>query len=286
MTARTQPQQRRNGRTDGQPVKAEVPPELLAEAAAYEQRIADEAHAIWDSASTQGEATLTPALYRRLRPLVRRPIPEGFIAEISAGKGKPYESRGIRSLQVQVDRLDNVIGEGNWDWSTRWLNEAGTLTEVAVWIGPESAPLVGPRRARGGVDRGSTLGNTHKASETNAAKLAFARLGVGHEVYVGLTDLDPDVSEDAMRVQGEGGGETVAIGEPPKLTPEQVERVEKGIDGAGLTEHLPMKLRSMGLESLAEATTADATALWEWTHGAEGSTGFLAEQEKREAAER
>jgi hypothetical protein len=51
------------------------------------------------------------------------------------------------------------------------------------------------------VNRGSTQGNLRKGSFTNAAKQALARIGPAHEVYIGVTDHDPDVDEEAAKQQ-------------------------------------------------------------------------------------
>lgn len=176
-----------------------APQDPLAEAIRYEQTIAEMAVEI------RAEKTdLTPALFTELLPLLRKPIPQGFIVKTPKVEGKPYESTGIKSVQVQVDRLDNVLGPQNWSWMTTWEQE-GKLAEVTVnvWQGHgEDRNALVTRRAMGGVNRGSTIGNLYKGSETNAAKLAFARLGVGHEVYLGATDFDPDTDADVAAEQG------------------------------------------------------------------------------------
>lgn len=260
-TQRNQP--RSNG---GAPVKVEVTTEQLAAAAEHEEQILTEANEIW--AAHDGEE-ITPRLWRQLRPLLRRPIPDGYISEVTEGKGKPYPSKGIKSLQVQIDRLDNVLGEGNWDWSTTYLNDAGTLAEVEVWVvGGETGKLFA-RKARGGVDRGSTVGNTHKGTETNAAKLAFARLGVGHEVYIGLTDLDPDVSEEAAEAQAQGGDGSSVDRSSTLVSAEQAENLRKAVDEAGLGQHLDMKLRSFGVDAIEKLTVEQGLGLWQWSQGGE-----------------
>src|SRR3954468_14632347 len=91
--------------------KAEPAPDLLAEAITYEEQI--EA----DAAEIRGDATeLTRRLYLQLLPLLRRPIPAGFIVTTAVVTGKPYESTEIKSLQVQIDRLDNVLTPLAWGW--------------------------------------------------------------------------------------------------------------------------------------------------------------------------
>lgn len=172
------------------------PTDPLSAAIAYEAEIAEVAKGI------RGDATeLTPVLFLELLPLLRKPIPQGFITKTPAVKGKPYESSGIKSLQVQIDRLDNVLTPLGWFWLTDW-SEDGRTASVEVTVVGEGGHTLVARRARGGVNQASTEGNLLKGSETNAAKLAFARLGVGHEIYLGATDFDPDVDEDAAEVQG------------------------------------------------------------------------------------
>ena len=184
----------------------------LTEAILFEQEITQIAEGI------RGEETvLTPALLSKLLPLLRKPIPQGFIVTTEATKGKPYKSTGIKSLQVQVNRLDNVLGPMNWSWLTTWEQE-GRLAEVVahIWQGhDEDRIALVTRRARGGVNQASTTGNLYKGSETNAAKLCLARLGVGWEVYVGATDFDPDVDPDAAEQQASA----------PKITRIEGERV-------------------------------------------------------------
>lgn len=255
------------------PIKIEASQEALAAAAEYEAQIETEARQVWIEACGDGDAVgevlLTPALFRKLRPLLRRPIPDGYISEVTFGKGKPYPSKGIKSLQVQIDRMDNVLGETNWAWTTKYLNDQGTLAEVEVRVlGPDDKPIIS-RRARGGVDRGSSAGNTHKGTETNAAKLAFARLGVGHEVYIGLTDLDPDVSEEAAQAAAESGNGP-AEQKAATVTGEQAENLRKAVEVADLSKHLPTKLRAFGVKEISELTVAQGLELWQWAQG-EGS---------------
>jgi hypothetical protein len=264
MGARTQQRPNQRNANGGAPQKIEVTSEQLADAAKHEAEIEGEAATIW---ARQDGDVLTPALFRKLRPLLRRPIPEGYISEVTEGKGKPYPSKGIKSLQVQIDRLDNVLGELNWDWATRYLKDDGTLAEVEVWVKGPDETILFSRKARGGVDRGSTAGNTHKGTETNAAKLAFARLGVGHEVYIGLTDLDPDVSEEAAQAQAEGGTGAVAPDPTRKLPADKVEPLRKAVEDAGLADHLEMKLRGFGVDSIEALTVEQALGLYEWAKG-------------------
>lgn len=175
------------------PTKVEPTADEFTAAVEYERAIADEA------AEIRGEATtLTPELFLRLWPLLRRPIPAGFIVETSRGDGKPYDSKGIRSVQVCIDRADNVLTPLWWHQDVAY-HEDGKLCEVTVIVDVQGSGV--KRSAWGGVDRGNTVGNRYKGTHTNAAKVAFARLGIGREVYVGALDFDPDVNVDAAREQ-------------------------------------------------------------------------------------
>lgn len=202
-----------------QPVEPVALDDDLAAAVRAEQLLTDEAAKIRGD-----EELLTPTLFDQLYPLLVEPIPRAYVQTTPAVKGKPYVSTGIRSVQVQVNRLNNVLGP-RWWWDVAEYQDGGKLCTVTVFVGNarlrESAdnPLRrdgGPgdvvrdvlvsRSCTGGVNQGSTLGNVYKGSYTNAAKRAIALLGPGHEVYSGAIDLDPDVNPDVVA----GGGEDVA----------------------------------------------------------------------------
>lgn len=176
----------------------------------------------------RGDATrLDAAMFMRLWLYLQMPIPPAYIETVGRVTGKPYESTGIRSVQVQIDRMNNVLTP-LWWWYQTDYEAQGQLCTVTVFVGdPSASPVevsrfgserpefVDPgvltwRSSRGGVDRGSTTGNVYKGSFTNAAKLAFARLGVGHEIYLGSSDFDPDVDSDAAK--GDEVGREIAAG--------------------------------------------------------------------------
>lgn len=239
-----------------------APDLALAEAIAYEEAIREEADAIWTADENADDASIQPFIFRELRPLLRRPIPTGFIEHVGEVTGKPYESTGVRSVQVQMDRLDNVLGPHNWGYEATH-SEDGKRCYVKAWIGPAADPLFS-RDSWGGVNRGSTEGNVFKGSFTNAAKLALARLGPGWEVYVGAADFDPDTDAAAAKAQ-EGKG-----AEPPgsrKLSAEKAASLEKVVQAAGLSDHLPAKLRGFGVKSIAELDYEQGMALWDWASG-------------------
>jgi hypothetical protein len=178
-----------------------VSADKLREAAEYEQGIADAAAAV-----RYGATELTLDLFLVLYDFLRLPIHEGYLETVTAGEGKPYESTGIRSVQVQHDRMNSVLTPLWWQEHVAYEVD-GKLCHVTVYIGRdlygalEDRDVFFDREAWGGVERGSTTGNLYKGSYTNAAKMAFARIGPGHEVYIGALDFDPDVSSDAAKAQ-------------------------------------------------------------------------------------
>lgn len=229
--------------------------QALAEALEHEQTIADEAAAI-----RNGAATLTPDLLVRLLPLLRRPIPDGFITHIGVVKGKPYESTGIKSVQVQIDRMDNVLTPLAWNHDVVYT-EGGKLAQVIVRVLDGTGKALFSRESWGGVNQASTTGNLYKGSYTNAAKRAFAMVGPGHEVYLGATDLDPDVSEDAAKAQEQ----PAAAAAPPRpLSDESRAKVLKAFADAGVGgEDLHMFFAAAGITLPEEMTAAHAHKLRE-----------------------
>jgi hypothetical protein len=232
----------------------EAAPSQLEAAVVYERGIAEEARVI------RGNSTaLTPELFLKLWPLLERSIPEGFIKTVGVVTGKPYESTGISSVQVQVDRMNNVLTPLWWHDHTEYSDE-GRVAHVEVHVrdgAGDGEPLI-VREAWGGVNRGSTTGNVYKGSYTNAAKLAFARLGPGHEIYLGATDLDPDVDEKAAAEQVKPQRSQRAEG-PRALTDAERAKVVKAIEDAGNDEDgLMMILGAVGAESTDDLTTAQA----------------------------
>jgi hypothetical protein len=199
------------------PRRIEPASELVDEAIAYEAEIAEEAAQIraaylgttkLGKQETFGDdappevpgAGMTRELFDALWPLLRKPIPKGFILEVTIGEGKPFASKGVRSMQVLVDRMNNVLGPLWWDIKPTYHDE-GKLCQVVVFVFDNSGTTIASRECWGGMNRGSTVGNLYKGSFTNAAKRAFAALGPGHEVYLGVTDHDPDTDPDEAKQQ-------------------------------------------------------------------------------------
>lgn len=193
--------------------KGRAAPSALAQAVAHEQTLAERAAAIRAEHDAEGKG-LTGELLMALWPLLREPIPDGFITTIGVVKGKPYESTGIKSVQVQIDRMDHVLTPLGWQELIDYSDE-GKLCKVTVEIIDRAGVILCSRSSHGGVNQASTTGNLYKGSYTNAAKVAFARIGPGHEVYVGATDLDPDVHEGTAKAQEQKRATATAPAEPP-----------------------------------------------------------------------
>jgi hypothetical protein len=239
---------------------ATEPNAALAAAILHEQAIADEA------AQIRGDETdLTTALFMKLWPLLRKPIPEAFIVTTGIVKGKPYESTGVKSVQVLSGRMDAVLTPCSWWEEIHYFGDdvdyerGGNLCEVTVHVGvPGEKPLFS-RSSRGGVNQASTLGNRYKGSYTNAAKRAFAAVGPGHEIYLGAADLDPDTNPDAAKQQ-----DRPVPAEEMKLTDAQRQRVLVAFVDAGIADdELQLFLRSVGLDSADDMQLSHALALRE-----------------------
>jgi hypothetical protein len=261
-----------NGRQNGEPTPEQ---RALMEAIAYEEAIREEAEGIWTDDERGGLDELDSHLFRSLRPLLRKPIPPGFIEHVGSVTGKPYDSTGVRSVQVQMDRLDNVVGPENWGYEATHT-EDGKRCYVRAWIGSKDAPLF-ERDSWGGMNQGSTEGNLWKGSFTNAAKLAFARLGPGWEVYVGAADFDPDTDEEAAKAQGDAPATPsleVAVIDGDRVA-ELADAAQAFIaagDEKAQTRQLVTKLRHVGVtgkiesisRALASLTLAQADDVEAW----------------------
>jgi hypothetical protein len=186
-------------------------------AAEYEMAIAAEADAI---RAEHGGDGLDAALFLKLAPLLRRPIPAGFITTTPPVKGKPYESTGLRSVQVCIDRMDNVLSALAWTIDDAYEND-GKLCRATVTVHAADGEVLVRRASYGGMGAASSEGNLRKGSFTNAAKRAFAMVGVGHEVYLGAADGDPDTDVAAAEEQGQGNRPRASRQAPPpaQVTP-------------------------------------------------------------------
>lgn len=200
-----------------------VSDEVLAEHDARDADRGDRAAAIFEAEGYDG--TLTVKLFRRLGPLLREPInPRDIVTTGPADRGKPMVTTGIRSVQVQVDRLSQVLGDAHYRLiphhtpdgqrcrmhvvignDLQWcrVDAAGelqpyTLLEgtvggdgIAPYAGVKYAEVIAHADGWGGHARGSAPGDIWKGSETNAGKRVIARVGPGNHVYALDFEDDP-----------------------------------------------------------------------------------------------
>lgn len=199
----------------------------LAEYDHADETRADRAAALWGD-----DTQLTGAILRKLRPLLREPInPRHVVTTGAAEGGKPMVTTGIRSVQVQVDRLDEVLGADHFRLLARhtpdgircrvhivigndlqWchldadgeLHPYTLLPDTAavagsggtVYAGVQEADVLVHGDSWGGHKRGSAPADIWKGAFTNAAKLAIARhAGPGDHVYRLEFEDDPQAPE-------------------------------------------------------------------------------------------
>lgn len=270
------------------------------EKAAFEQARAYETAIATRAAECRGEATeLDRKLFLDLHEILCEPIPDGYIKYVPRlEKGKPYESTGIRSVQVQIDRMNNVFTP-LWWWCERHYSEGGKTCRVDVYVGNrgKEMKLPGIPMAKtsgepcqaveysmgvtdevlahvtgyGGVDRGSTIGNVLKGSFTNAAKITFALLGCGHEIYVGDVDLEPDVNPDAaVSAEEAEAGEPIGEAAAKELvdrawkTPAAKTNLRRAATYAAGRDVGDMNTKKAGIAALASLTFPQSEKLDEW----------------------
>lgn len=222
-------------------------------AIAYEQSIADEA------AEIRGDAIgLTRELFLKLWPLLRRPIHAGFIVTVPPTKGKPYPSTGIKSVQVQINRMDNVLTPFGWEQDIEY-DEGGKRAHVVVKVIGLDGEVFFERESVGGVNQGSTIGNIYKGSYTNAAKLAFAHVGPGHEVYIGAAEFDPDVDEAAANAAQAPTGQPAAA-EPALGQDSQQKIVDAFLEAE---QDIALYLKAVGAADINSVTASQAYKLRE-----------------------
>jgi hypothetical protein len=169
----------------------------LQKAIAFEAELGERARTIRE----EHGRPMDRSLFLKLWPLLREPIPAGFVTITPAVKGKPYESTGIRSVQVCIDRMDAVLTPLWWA-ATEDYENGGKLCRVSVRVFDAHSETLLVRSSYGGMDHASTEGNLRKGSFTNAAKRAFGMVGPGHEIYLGAFDGDPDTDISAAEEQG------------------------------------------------------------------------------------
>lgn len=227
-TAKTAPASNGNGGEQHQDPKVELADRVRRqrqEADEGRQQLRTQADRILsgEGEGAEWDGILTKPQLRKLYPLLSEPVPQHYVEFTPKTEGKPYDSTGLRSVQVQIDRLNDVVGPSCWrslihytqggmvarahvvlgnDLERASLDENGELMVArtsprGLIKGPE-ADVVAHVEGYGGHKRGSAPGDIYKGSETNALKRVIARLGPGREVYT--LDADDDIQ---LSTQGE-----------------------------------------------------------------------------------
>lgn len=149
---------------------------------------------------------LTMPILSALEGLLNTPIPESYLEFSPKTEGKPYESTGLKAMQVQVDILNAVLGSGHWRLLTFYKSEhiahcwliigndvhgTAKLSDDGESVEPNGAKILTSRDGWGGVKRSNHEGDGKKGSQTNAGKRAIAQVGPGSNVY--RLDYDEDL---------------------------------------------------------------------------------------------
>lgn len=154
---------------------------------------------------------LTIPLLRDLEPIFGVRIPEEYLLHSDKTEGKPYESTGLRSVQVQLDIANAVLGGAHWRLLTHypdgndhvchaWVIFGNDLSKAKLSddgedVEPRGATIFVQRDGWGGVKRSNHSGDGRKGSKTNATKRAFSEAGIGSSVY--RLDFDEELVEGA-----------------------------------------------------------------------------------------
>lgn len=150
---------------------------------------------------------LTNALLLDLEALLNTPIPEGYLLHSAPTEGKPYHSTGLKSIQVQVDIANAVLGSAHWRLLTHYKTEHVCHAWVIIGnnllpakliangeeVEPNGADILTTRDGWGGVKRSNHEGDGRKGAQTNASKRALAQAGPGSNVY--RLDFDEELVE-------------------------------------------------------------------------------------------
>lgn len=258
------------------------------------------------------EGELTMKMLRKLEPLLREPIAARYIETIPAIEGKPYVSTGVKSAQVLIDRMNEVLGAGHWRALAHYANN-GELCRVWVIVGNnlsrastdkengnleltgddgETAEVLIARDGWGG-HRARSAGDTRKGSETNTLKRVLARVGPGCDVYRLDYDADntgPEQGSERPRAQAQQprgqrqrqqrqDRRQQQSGEPEsdaaKATPEELEEAIAALvldESASEKERELRKAADAGMKELGAEPSKRLTEL----EGAKGERGLEA----------
>jgi hypothetical protein len=215
--------------------------------AEYEDALEAYSAAVEAESEAPPEAILTAELFAQLEPFLAAPTPAVFIEftpmaternERGYLMGLAYDTLGLKSVQFQYDRMNNVLGSNHWRPLLHYA-QGGILTKAVVVIGNhldrcrldaegqlvtwrvlgpldhdkvepvlEYAEVLAVREGWGGFKM-NAVGDTFKAGETNTLKRVLARFGPGNDVM--RVDYDSDSLAAALGQEQESSTFSAAM---------------------------------------------------------------------------
>jgi hypothetical protein len=85
-----------------------------------------------------------------------------------------------------------------------------------------------------------------------------------------LLPLGDDPEADTRADKRSEGDSSPQLPADEKLPPEFVKMLGEKVDKAGLSQHLPMKLRSFGVVAITDLTVEQGRVLWAWSENPDG----------------
>jgi len=220
---------------------------------------------------------LTAPLLLELEPLLREPIDPRYIERIPPKSGKPYESTGVKSVQVQVDRMNDVLGAPHWR-SLIYYAEGGTVCKAVVLVGNKlasasldaegnlvcgDADILVVRDGWGGHSRGSGKGDILKGAETNTLKRVLARVGPGCDIYRLDYDLDTHGQGPEYRPVRAAASAEASVGDR-KVSPGQQRMIRARASSAAISD---AQLCNIILRAAGSPLKPDSDAIEAMNHG-------------------
>ena len=153
---------------------------------------------------------MTPEAKKKLYQQLCAPFPPEAV-ERTNGKqtGRGYDTAGVK-VQWIIDRLNEVVGIGNWRVTRETFVHAGTTnsgrklyeawSDVALQLGEWSADTFVPfAEARAyGAHTSMAEGDARKGAATNGIKRAAAMMGCGAAAYRGELDDDNEFTDQPV----------------------------------------------------------------------------------------
>lgn len=192
-----------------------------------------------------------------LRDKLRRPMAGGAVRQ------NPDNERSAVNPMYVVERLNDCFGEDGWtaDYIVKEAPVNGKMIVVECqlrcwlpWIEPrpERADII--RRAFGG-NNNEDRGDAYKGACTDALTKAASHLGIAHQVYKGLYDLQPQPVIEQEKPKQDGR----------KINQAQVQNFSKALRESGKSEgDLEEFLHLHSIKSIADMLKIDYEAAMDW----------------------